>query len=206
MGGGRLHGIGKASMAHTNTLRFLAKNSQYLQNVSEEPHNLVLYVRKTIDCVVSQRGALRPSQYNLWLYWYRPKIRNINSIIVVLCWFRQPIVTGPVMAHSQRSTQLMKTSPAMAWLVRMGATALLTPHLCWHMHTHLPRNFITYSLSHKLPFFANYIYNLPGGLCASISLVLRPCMWDLRTILCQHGLHMLSTFTVNLFNFCLNLD
>ena len=36
----------------------------------------------------------------------------------MLCWFYQAIVTGPVRAHSERSTQLVKT---MAWLVRVGA-------------------------------------------------------------------------------------
>ena len=41
---------------------------------------------------------------------YRPKIRDINSIIVACA----VLITGPVMAHLERSAQLVTTSLAMA--------------------------------------------------------------------------------------------
>ena len=39
-------------------------------------------------------------------------------------YFYQTFVNGPIMAHSERSEKLMKTSPAIAWLVGVGVMAL----------------------------------------------------------------------------------
>ena len=48
----------------------------------------------------------------------------IDNRFQYLLYIKSNFVTGPVKAYSETSVQLVKTGPAMAWLVRVGAMAL----------------------------------------------------------------------------------